>query len=156
MKKNTHLYLIKSDPLYQNQLLAKFINSVMKEGKKSVAQTQVYNALKDIEKKGQKALDVFTKAIDNVSPRMEVRAKRVGGAAYQVPSEVRGNRKTSLAFRWIIESARRKSNKDFPTFALKLASELLDASRGEGEAIKKRSTTHKMAEANKVFSHFRW
>lgn len=156
MKKNSHLNIIKSDPLYQKELLAKFINTVMKEGKKTVAQTLVYNALKDIEKKGQKALDVFIKAIDNVSPRMEVRAKRVGGAAYQVPSEVRGNRKTSLAFRWIIESARKRSNKDFRTFALKLSAELLDASQGEGEAVKKRSTTHKMAEANKVFSHFRW
>lgn len=153
---NRYQRAIKTDPTYQSELLAKFINHVMKSGKKSIARELVYRALIDIEKKGQKPLEVFEKAIMNVSPKIEVRSKRVGGAAYQVPSEVRGNRKISLAFRWLIDSARKRSNKDFHTFADKLSQELQEAAKGEGDAVKKRNSAHKMAEANKVFSHFKW
>lgn len=148
--------ITQTDPLYNNHLVAKFINRVMKSGKKTVAQKQVYGAFALISQKGEDPLVVFQKAINNVSPRVEVRSRRVGGANYQVPTEVRGNRKMSLAIRWIISSANKKANKEYHTFAQKLAHELLSAAKGEGESVKKKDTTHKMAEANKVFSHFRW
>lgn len=148
--------IIKTDPLYNNQLVAQFINRVMKNGKKNTAQTLVYKAFANISKKSQDPLDVFQKALSNVSPKAEVRSKRVGGASYQVPTEISGRRKTSLAIRWLITAARKRSNKEYNTFVEKLEAELLAASKGEGEAVKKRETTHKMAEANRVFSHFRW
>ena len=156
MKSAKYQRITKTDPFYKNELLAKFINHVMKEGKRHLAQKLVYTALSEIEKKGENALQVFEKALGNVTPRIEVRSKRVGGAAYQVPTEVRGNRRLSLAFRWLIAGARSKSNKEFHTFSDKLSSELVAAAKNEGEAVKKRNTAHKMAEANKVFSHFRW
>lgn len=148
--------LLREDPLYNTELISRFINRVMKSGKKSVAQKVVYGAFKQIEDKGENALDVFQRAINNVSPKIEVHSRRVGGASYQVPTEVRGNRRMSLAIRWLIQAATKRSNKEYHSFSEKLAVELLEASKGLGEAIKRKETTHKMAEANRVFSHFRW
>lgn len=147
---------IQPDAVYQNKLLSKFINNVMFDGKKYVAQRQVYQALDNLKKQNLDPLDVFEKAVSNVGPRMEVRPRRVGGASYQVPMEVRGERRVSLATRWIIESANKRSSKEYKTFADKLTAELLDAYNNTGEAIKKRDVVYKMAEANKAFSHFRW
>lgn len=147
---------VRTDSLHDNKLLGRFINRVMRDGKKSVAEKQVYGAFDLISEKEQDPLQVFLNAVSNVSPRMEVKARRVGGASYQVPMEVRGERKISLAIRWLIAAARARSNKQYHTFSEKLASELIDASNNQGEAIKKRDLMHRNAEANKAFSHFRW
>ncbi len=147
---------VQPDPLYNNLLVAKFINKVMKNGKKTVAQKQVYEAFRLISEQKADPLVIFQKAIENVSPKLEVRSRRIGGANYQVPTEVKSSRRISLAMKWIIESARKKSNKEYHHFSQKLAKELMEAAEGQGEAVKKKETTHKMAEANKVFSHFRW
>ncbi len=146
---------IAPDPKYNDVRLAKFINNVMKGGQKSVAQRVVYNALKIIKSKikAEKPLEIFNKAIDNVSPVLEVKSRRVGGANYQVPYEVRGERREALAMRWIIGVAKNKKGKPM---AEKLAQEFIDASKNEGEAIKKRQNVHRMAEANKAFAHFAW
>jgi small subunit ribosomal protein S7 len=143
-----------ADPKYKSTTVAKFINMVMTEGKKSVAEKIVYSAF-DILKQTTKedALKAFYKAIDNVRPRLEVKPRRVGGATYQVPVEVNQNRGTSLALRWIRDIARGKKGRPMED---KLAEELVSAYKGEGTAIKKRDDTHKMAEANKAFAHFRW
>ncbi|MDZ7295462.1 MAG: 30S ribosomal protein S7 [candidate division KSB1 bacterium] len=142
------------DPKYQSVLVTKFINSIMRRGKKSLAETIFYRAIEIIEKKtGQNGLEVFEKAVENVKPLLEVKSRRVGGATYQVPVEVRPERRQSLAIRWIISNARARSEK---TMAEKLAAELIAASKNEGASIKKREDTHKMAEANKAFAHFRW
>jgi small subunit ribosomal protein S7 len=143
------------DPKYNSRLIAKFINSLMVEGKKTVAENIVYGALDVLEKKGQDngALKTFTKAIENVRPRLEVKSRRVGGATYQVPLEVTVPRGSSLAMRWIRDFARNKKGRSMD---IKLADELLAAAKGEGPAIKKRDDTHKMAEANKAFAHLRW
>jgi len=148
--------LIDPDPIYNNKLLQRLINRVMRNGKKSVAQKQVYRALELIKNKNEDPLEVFQIALNNISPRMEVKSRRVGGASYQVPQEVRGERKISLSIRWLIESARKRSNKEYHTFADKIAQELLDAYHNTGEAVRKRDLVHRMAEANKAFSHFRW
>ena len=148
--------ITEGDSIYQSKLLARFTNQVMRDGKKSVAQSQIYKALEMVKGKNLDPLNVFQTAVQNVSPRMEVRPKRVGGASYQVPIEVRGERKISLAFQWIITAARNRSNKQYHTFAEKLTAELLDAFNNTGEAIKKRDLMHRSAEANKAFSHFRW
>lgn len=148
--------LSEPDPIYSNRLIGRFINRVMVDGKKSTAQTQVYNALESIKEKGEDPVKVFETAIQNVGPKMEVKAKRVGGASYQVPMEVRGDRRISLAMRWIVGFARKRSNKEFKTFGEKLAAELMDASTNQGESIKKRDTIHRMAEANRAFAHFKW
>lgn len=149
--------IIPPDPLYNSRLLAKFINKVMKEGKKSTAQTVVYKALEIIkEQSKQDPLGVFEKALQNVSPKMEVKPRRVGGASYQVPIEVRGDRKEALSIRWVIAGARARSNSTFHTFAQKLAAELLDAANNAGSAIKKRDDMQKAAQANRAFAHFRW
>lgn len=146
-----------ADTIYNNRLVEKFINKIMKDGKKTIAERNVYNAFKLMEeKKKEDGVALFEKAIVLVGPKIEVRAKRVGGANYQVPSEVRGERKVSLAMKWIINAATARSNKEFHTFAQKLAAELLDAVEGKGEAVRKRDTVLKMAEANRAFSHFRW
>lgn len=147
---------ISPDKIYNNHLLAKFINSIMKDGKKSVAEKNVYEAFNILEKQGRNPLETFEKAIQNVGPRQEVKAKRVGGASYQVPMDVRGDRRISLAIRWIIEAAKARSNKEYHTFSEKLAAELLSAVNNEGAAVKKRDTAHRMAEANRAFSHFRF
>lgn len=154
--KTTRKRKLEGDALYNNRILAKFINRVMKDGQKSTAQAQVYQALEIIKAKGQEPLKVFEQAVMTVGPRMEVRPRRVGGASYQVPSEVRGERKISLAIRWIIAAARKRSNKDYHTFAEKLAAEITDILVGTGESIRKRDTVQRMADANRAFAHFRW
>lgn len=143
------------DPIYHSELVTKFINCLMMWGQKSVAETIFYGALQDIQDKtGQEALTVFTKAVDNVKPVLEVRSRRVGGATYQVPVDVRLSRRTALAIRWIIQYARaRKSERGMRR---KLAAEIMDAANGQGESMKKREDTHRMAEANKAFAHYRW
>lgn len=147
---------IEPDPVYGSRLVANFINRMMQSGKKTTAQKVMYDAFKIIADQGNEALKVFEGAIDTVGPKQEVRARRIGGAAYQVPVEVRGERRTSLAIRWILEATKKRSNSEYKGFAQKLAAELLAASKGEGEAIRKRDVTYKMAEANKAFAHFRW
>ncbi|MEX0900563.1 MAG: 30S ribosomal protein S7 [Gammaproteobacteria bacterium] len=142
------------DPKYGNEMLAKFMNMVMESGKKSTAERIVYGALDSIvEKKGGDPVEVLDKALDNVRPQVEVKSRRVGGATYQVPVEVRSVRRTALAMRWVIDAARARSEK---SMAARLAAELLDASENRGNAVKKREDVHRMAEANKAFSHFRW
>jgi small subunit ribosomal protein S7 len=144
----------KPDPLFGDKVVSQFINCLMERGKKSVAENIFYDALDFIEKKhNQKGLDVFYKAIGNVKPSLEVKSRRVGGATYQVPVEVPSDRRTALAFRWIIGYSRSRSEK---TMAERLAAEFLSASKNEGAAVKKREDTHRMAEANKAFAHFRW
>ncbi len=142
------------DPKYGNLKVAKFMNQIMKSGKKSLAESIVYGALNEIEAKSKKEpVEVFEKALEEVGPVVEVKARRVGGATYQVPLEVRPTRRLALAMRWLVNSARSRSEK---TMTLRLANELLDASEGKGEAIKKKEDTHRMAEANRAFSHFRF
>jgi small subunit ribosomal protein S7 len=142
------------DPKYGNQLLAKFINIIMVDGKKSVAENIMYRALDQaVEKRSGEPLDILEKALDNVRPIVEVKSRRVGGATYQVPMEVRPVRRDALAMRWMIESARKRSEK---TMAARLAGELMDAMDQKGNAVKKKEDTHRMAEANKAFSHYRW
>lgn len=147
---------ITPDPIYGSVLLAKFINNAMQDGKKTVAQANVYKALDILKEKGMDPLATFEKALETIAPKMEVRPKRVGGAAYQVPQEVRGPRKISLSIRWLLEATRNKPNTDFHTFAEKLAAEIESALKNEGEAIKKRDNVLRMAEANKAFAHFRF
>lgn len=145
---------ISADPKYGDQTLAKFINIIMKSGKKSVAEKIVYGALSEINSKGNsEPLELFSKALENVKPIVEVKSRRVGGATYQVPIEVRQARSTTLAMRWLVDAAKKRNEKNM---GLRLAGELLDASAEKGVAIKKREDTHRMAEANKAFSHFRW
>jgi len=143
------------DPKFGSVQITKFVNMIMRGGKKSVAETILYNALDRIGEKaaGGEPMDVLDKALENVSPMVEVKSRRVGGATYQVPVEVRMNRRTALAMRWLIESARKRGEK---SMQLKLAGELMDASENRGNAVKKREDTHRMAEANKAFAHFRW
>jgi len=144
-----------SDPKYDNRLVAKFINNIMLDGKKTVAEGIVYGALEILEQKvsDESGAKLFTKAIDNVRPRLEVKARRVGGATYQVPIEVPVSRGNALAMRWVRDFARKKKGRPMKN---KLADELLSAYKGEGAAVKKRDDTHKMAESNKAFSHLRW
>lgn len=148
--------LLPADPIYGNRLVSRFINRVMISGKKRTAERVVYGALDSIKEKGEDPVKVFELAINNVGPKMEVKARRVGGASYQVPTEVRGDRRVALAMRWVIQFAGKRSNKEFKSFAEKLAVELLEASKGVGESIKKRDTVHRMAEANRAFAHFKW
>lgn len=147
---------IGEDKIFGNVLVAKFINRIMKDGKKSPAEKSFYSAMEILKEKGNQPLQVFEMALQNVGPRVEVKSRRVGGANYQVPLEVRGDRKNALAIRWIVEAARSRSNSEFHTFGEKLAQELLEASKNEGAAVKKRDTVHRMAEANRAFSHFRF
>jgi small subunit ribosomal protein S7 len=147
---------IDPDTLYNNVTVAKLINYIMQDGKKTVAQTQVYAAFEVLKAKGEDPLKAFEKAVLTVGPKVEVKARRVGGANYQVPVEVRHERKLSLALRWMIEAARKRSNKEFHTFAEKLAAEIMDAIQGQGEAVRKRDIALRQAEANKAFGHFRW
>ena len=149
--------LVEVDLVYGSRLIAKLINRSMYDGKKSVAQKEVYRALTLIEQKTKEnPVTVFDKAIENIQPEMEVRAKRVGGAAYQVPMQVRGERKESLAIRWLVNAARSRSNSEFHTYGEKLAQELIDAAKAEGGAVRKKQEMEKQAESNKAFSHFRW
>ncbi len=151
-----HKRNIEPDTLYGNIMVSKLINYIMQSGKKTVAQAQVYNAFSILSQKGEDPLKVFEKAIQNVGPKVEVKARRVGGANYQVPVEVKSERRLALALRWIIEAARKRTNKEFHTFSEKLATELLDATQNQGEAIRKRDIALKQADANKAFAHFRW
>jgi len=142
------------DPKYHDVLATQFMNGLMRQGKKSVAERIFYSALDEIEKKlGQDGIAVFQKAVNNVKPIIEVKSRRVGGATYQVPVEVRANRRTALAIRWIIGYAKSRSEH---TMAQRLAQELMLAAKNEGASIKKREDTHRMAEANKAFAHYRW
>jgi small subunit ribosomal protein S7 len=144
-----------ADPKFNSKVVAKFINMVMEEGKKSTAERIVYEAFEIVKKQLNEAdaIKVFNKALDNVRPRLEVKPRRVGGATYQVPVEVRQDRGASIALRWIRDYARIKKGK---SMVEKLADEILAAYKGEGSAVKKRDDTHKMAESNKAFAHFRW
>lgn len=144
------------DPIYGSMLLSKFINNVMEDGKKTVAMSNVYNAMDILKEKGMDPLPTFEKALETIAPKQEVRPKRVGGAAYQVPQEVRGPRKISLSIRWLLEATRKKPNSEYKTFSQKLAAEIISAVNNEGEAIRKRDSVHKMADANKAFAHFRF
>jgi small subunit ribosomal protein S7 len=145
---------IKPDIKYNNEMVAKFINKLMKGGKKSLAARILYNSFDIIEEKMKTSpLDVFEQAIDNAAPVLEVKPRRVGGATYQIPMEVPSDRRISLAIRWLLQSARNRSGK---SMAEKLANELMDAAQGTGATIKKRDDTHRMAEANKAFAHYRW
>lgn len=143
------------DPIYGNTIITKFINSLMYEGKKSVATSIMYGALELIDKKGgeKKGIEIFNEAIENIKPLLEVKSRRVGGATYQVPVEVRPARQQALAIRWIISFARKRSER---TMIEKLAAELLDAANSKGASFKKKEDTYKMAEANKAFAHYRW
>ena len=142
------------DPKFGNFIVSKFMNSIMYEGKKSVAENIVYGALEIIEgKTKQDPVSVFQQALDNVMPAIEVRSRRVGGATYQVPVEVRSSRRQALGIRWIIAAARGRNEK---TMTERLSAELLDASNNKGNAVKKREDTHRMAEANRAFAHYRW
>ncbi len=141
------------DPKYRSETVAKFINVVMDAGKKSVAERIVYGALEGVDKSGDKALEMFETALENVKPRVEVRSRRVGGANYQVPVEVRANRQLTLAMRWVVAAARKRSGRSMTE---KLTAELTEAFNNRGAAVKKREDTFKMAEANKAFSHYRW
>ena len=142
------------DPKYGSRLVAKFVNIMMIRGKKSTAEQIMYDALAVVEDRSkQEALKMFKTAIDNVKPAVEVKSRRVGGSTYQVPVEVRPDRRTSLAMRWVIGAARGRPER---SMGVKLSAELLDAANNRGTAVKKREDTHKMAEANKAFSHYRW
>ncbi len=142
------------DPKFNSEKLAKFVNMVMQRGKKSTAESIVYGALEAIgSKKGGDAMETLDKALDNVRPMVEVKSRRVGGATYQVPVEVRPTRQQALAMRWLIEAARERTEKSMP---MRLAAELMEAAENRGSAVKKREDVHRMADANKAFAHYRW
>lgn len=142
------------DPMYNSKVITKLINKVMWDGKKVTAQKIVYGALNIVaEKTGREALDAFEQALANVTPALEVKARRVGGATYQVPMEIRADRKQSLAIRWLVEYARKRNEHSMES---RLAGEIMDAINGQGGAFKKKEDTHKMAEANRAFAHYRW
>lgn len=141
------------DPKFGDETLAKFMNMIMESGKKAVAEKIVYGALDQIGEKKDAPMEVFNQALENVRPAVEVKSRRVGGATYQVPVEVRADRRTALAMRWVVDAARKRSEK---SMGMRLAGELMDAADNKGTAVKKREDTHRMAEANKAFSHFRW
>jgi len=142
------------DPKFGDSTLAKFINMLMQDGKKSIAEKIVYGALDRIAEKGQgEAMEQFNQALENIRPMVEVRSRRVGGATYQIPVQLRPNRSAALAMRWLVEAARKRSEK---TMGMRLAGEILDACENRGTAIRKREDAHRMAEANKAFSHYRW
>jgi small subunit ribosomal protein S7 len=145
---------ITPDPKFKDKLVSKFMNVLMKGGKKSTAEGILYGAFDAIKDKNkEEPLDIFRKALDNTKPKLEVKSRRVGGATYQVPVEVRPERRVSLAMRWLVNYSRDRGEK---TMRERLAAELLDASQGRGNAVKKKEDTHKMAEANKAFAHYRW
>jgi small subunit ribosomal protein S7 len=153
-KGNTPKREVLPDPVYGNIVVSKLINSIMLDGKKSTAQKIVYGAFDQIkEKTGEDPLDVFNKAMENIMPELEVKARRVGGANYQVPIEVRPARRQTLGLRWLTQYTRARSER---TMAERLAKEIMDAANGTGASVKKKEDTHKMAEANKAFAHFRW
>ncbi len=142
-----------ADPIYNSKVITKFINCIMLDGKKGIAQTIVYKSFDMIKEKGLDPMDTFNKALDNVKPALEVKSRRVGGANYQVPIEVRPDRSQALGLRWIVTAAR---NRGGHSMAENVANEIMDAANGTGAAVKKREDTHRMAEANKAFAHYRW
>lgn len=144
--------IIAPDPLYQSHLVTRLINRVMLSGKKTIAQKQVYKALETL----TNPLEILSTALENLKPVMEVRPRRIGGAAYQVPTPVRADRREALAIRWLIQAAQKRPNKEYGEFWQKLAAEIQDAYNNTGAAIKKKQDVYKMAEANKAFAHFRW
>jgi len=153
-RKSADRRTILPDPKFGSEKLAKFVNMVMERGKKSTAEGIVYDALETISsKKGGDAMEILDKALDNVRPMVEVKSRRVGGATYQVPVEVRPTRQQALAMRWLIEAARERTEKSMP---MRLAAELMEAAENRGSAVKKREDVHRMAEANKAFAHYRW
>lgn len=156
-KRQAKVRTLRPDPVYSNQLVSKLINRAMKDGKKSVTQKEVYRAFEIIkEKTNEDPMKVYNQALDNIRPSMEVRPRRIGGAAYQVPMSVRGLRRDSLAVRWLVGASRGRSSSEFRTYAEKLAIEIMDAAKGEGLAVKKKTDMEKMAEANRAFAHFKW
>ena len=145
---------IMPDPVFSSEIVTKFINKIMWDGKKTIAEKIVYGAIEKLDAKGEeKGIDVFFKAIENVKPLLEVRSRRVGGATYQVPVEVRTERQQTLSIRWIVDAARKRNER---TMVERLSNELWDAVNGRGSAFKKKEDTHRMAEANKAFAHYRW
>ena len=142
-----------SDPKYRSQTVSKFINSIMYDGERSTAEKILYTALEKVKSKNADPLKVFNSAVNNVRPNLEVRSRRVGGATYQVPVEVKSNRSLALALRWLLDASRKRKNK---SMSEKLYYEIMDASQKKGSAVKKKEDTHKMAESNKAFAHFRW
>jgi len=155
--KKTPTKAIFVDPVYSSPLVAKIVNGVMQDGKKSVAEKIVYKAIDIVaEQSGKSGIEYLSEAIENVKPTIEVRSRRVGGASYQVPTPIRPERRDSLAIRWVLNGAKARSNNPYRTFAEKLAAEIAEAHENQGAAIKKKLDTHKMAESNKAFSHFRW
>jgi small subunit ribosomal protein S7 len=147
----------KPDPIYGKKMVTQLISNTMKSGKKTLAQRHVYTAFDVIREKHKKdPIEVFETAVRNVTPQMEVRSRRVGGAAYQVPTPIKPRRGLSLAIRWLVRGARERPNSEYHTFAEKLAAEIIDAANSEGMAFQRKITSHKMAEANKAFAHFRW
>src|SRR3990167_3162292 len=153
--KKAKLRQTQPDKIYKSRLVTKFINNLMKDGKKTIAQRIFYDSFELMKKQGKDPLEVFEKAISNVEPRQEVKARRDGGASYQIPIEERGDRRTSLATRRIIQAAKSRPNKEFHTFSQKLAAEFLDALENKGEAIKKKDGMQRMADAKRAFAHFR-
>lgn len=147
---------IKPDKVYNNFEVAKFINYIMRDGKKKKAEKIVYSAFEEIKKQGKDPLTVFYQAIENTSPKMEVRPRRLGGASYLVPVEVRKERQLFLSLNWIIEAASLRSSKEYKSFYKKLSAELIDASKNQGQAVTKKQQTEALAEKNKAFSHLRW
>lgn len=147
---------IKPDPVYNSFEVTKLINYIMIDGKKTVAENIVYKTLESVKKEGGDPLHVLSQAINNVAPLHEVKPRRLGGASYLVPTEVRKERRIFLALNWIIEAANTRSNREYPTFGKKLLAELLDASKNQGHAINKKLQTEKLAEANKAFAHLKW
>ncbi len=142
------------DPIYNDRVVSKFISNLMRKGKKSTAEKIFYRALDEVGKKSKDSpLEVFKKALDNIRPRIEVKSRRVGGSTYQVPVDVRSERQTALAMKWLISFAKARTEK---TMEMKLAGEILDAAKNHGASVKKREDTHKMAEANRAFAHYRW
>jgi small subunit ribosomal protein S7 len=156
-KRQAKIRVGQPDPVYANRLVSKLVTRAMKDGKKSVAQKEIYEAFEIIKEKTQlEPMKVFEDALNNIRPNMEVRARRIGGAAYQVPNVVRGVRRDSLALRWLVNASRARGNSEFRSYAAKLAAEIMDAAKSEGAAVKKRVDMEKMAEANRAFAHFRW
>lgn len=156
-RKTIHFRRVNPDPVYKDRLVTKLVNRSMKDGKKTVVQKEVYRSFEIVEKvTGKPGIEMFMVALENIKPTVEVKARRVGGAAYQVPVSVRGVRREALAIRWLIQSARLRSASELKTYAEKLAAEIMDAYKNEGGAIRKKEEMHRMAEANKAFAHFRW
>ncbi|PIS09321.1 30S ribosomal protein S7 [Candidatus Beckwithbacteria bacterium CG10_big_fil_rev_8_21_14_0_10_34_10] len=150
--------VISPDPVYNSCQITRLVNKIMKDGKKQIAYKHVYKAMEIIKNKDKdnEVMDVFHRALENIKPNMEVRSRRVGGAAYQIPVPVKGDKRESLAIRWLVQATRSRSNKEYHEFSEKLAAEILDASQSQGGAVKKKEDNHKMADANRAFAHFRW